>query len=104
MGIFLFRKNKLRCPKCGGTYDKTDAFTQMMGFTCFKCHCDLITEDEYQSCAAYTNPTVECPYCHSTNTTKISKASKAADAALFGTYALGKISKQWHCERCGSDF
>lgn len=42
MGIFLLQKNKLRCPKCGGIFDKTDGYTR-----CFECQCVLITEDEY---------------------------------------------------------
>ena len=47
---------------------------------------------------------VECPYCHSTNTRKISGASKAGNVALFGVFAAGKVSKQWHCNQCNSDF
>ena len=51
-----------------------------------------------------SNPVVECPYCHSTNTKKISGLSKASSVALFGVFAVGKVSKQWHCNNCGSDF
>lgn len=47
---------------------------------------------------------VECPYCHSTDTKKISGMSKAGAVALFGIFALSKASKQWHCNKCGSDF
>jgi len=47
---------------------------------------------------------VECPYCHSTNTKKISGLSKAGSVAMFGVFALGKTSKQWHCNQCNSDF
>ena len=47
---------------------------------------------------------VECPYCHSTDTKKISGASKLGSAALFGVFAVGKVSKQWHCNKCKSDF
>ena len=50
------------------------------------------------------NPSVECPYCHSTNTKKISGLSKVGSVALFGIFALGKTSKQWHCNNCNSDF
>lgn len=52
----------------------------------------------------YYIPVIECPYCHSTNTNKISGISKAGSVALFGVFAIGKVSKQWHCNRCGSDF
>lgn len=47
---------------------------------------------------------VECPYCHSTNTKKISGMSKAGSVALWGVFAAGKVSKQWHCNNCKSDF
>lgn len=47
---------------------------------------------------------VECPYCHSKNTKKISGMSKAGSVALWGVFAAGKVSKQWHCNDCKSDF
>ena len=47
---------------------------------------------------------VECPYCHSTNTKKISTMSKAGSVAMFGVFAMGKVSKQWKCENCKSEF
>ena len=49
-------------------------------------------------------PTITCPYCHSTNTKKISNLSKAGSVALFGIFALGKASKQFHCNECSADF
>lgn len=51
-----------------------------------------------------TSMKVECPYCHSKNTRKISGASKVGNVALFGIFAAGKVSKQWHCNQCRSDF
>lgn len=48
--------------------------------------------------------TVKCPYCQSTNTKKISSVSKAGSVAVFGVFATGKVSKQWHCNNCKSDF
>lgn len=30
--------------------------------------------------------------------------SKAGSVALWGVFAVGKISKQWHCNNCKSDF
>lgn len=51
-----------------------------------------------------SNVIVKCPYCNSTNTNKISTISKAGNAAIFGIFAIGKISKQWHCNNCNSDF
>jgi len=46
----------------------------------------------------------ECPYCHSKNTKKISGTSKAWSVAMWGILAAGKVSKQWHCNNCKSDF
>ena len=47
---------------------------------------------------------IKCPYCQSANTKKISATSKASSVALFGIFAMGKVSKQWHCNDCNSDF
>ncbi len=47
---------------------------------------------------------VSCPYCQSTNTRKISGLSKAGSVAVWGFLATSKVSKQWHCNSCGSDF
>lgn len=105
MGIFLLQKNKLRCPKCGGIFDKTNELTKLMNYKCFKCGCDLVTEDEYRSSGYHNSdkPRVECPYCHSTNTKKISTTSKAVNTAVFGILGT-KRHKQWHCNECHSDF
>lgn len=51
-----------------------------------------------------SSPVVTCPYCKSTNTTKISALSKAGKYALFGVLAIGANSKQWHCNNCNSNF
>ena len=50
-----------------------------------------------------SNPVVECPYCHSTNTKKISGISKAGSVAMLGIFSQ-KVKKQWHCNNCGSNF
>lgn len=46
---------------------------------------------------------VQCPYCKSWDTEKISTASRVASVALVGV-ASGKIGKEWHCNKCGSNF
>ena len=51
-----------------------------------------------------STPVVQCPYCKSTNTKKITTTSKAVHTALFGIFSMGRNSKQWHCDNCGSDF
>ena len=49
-------------------------------------------------------PTITCPYCKSTDCKKISGLSKAGSVALWGIFALGKTTKQWHCNSCKADF
>lgn len=50
-----------------------------------------------------TNPTVECPYCHSNDTKKITNTSKVVNTAIFGIFGT-KRYKQWHCNNCKTDF
>lgn len=47
--------------------------------------------------------TVTCPYCKSTNCSKISGLSKATSVVLFGIFSQ-KHRYQWHCNKCNSDF
>lgn len=47
---------------------------------------------------------IECPYCHATNVKKITNTSKAVHTAFFGIFSVSRNSKQWHCNRCNSDF
>lgn len=47
---------------------------------------------------------ISCPYCKATNVKKISVTSKVASTAVWGIFAMGKVSKQWHCNHCKSDF
>ena len=51
-----------------------------------------------------STPIITCPYCQSTNTKKISGLSKAVSVGLFGIFALGKTTKQFHCNNCSADF
>lgn len=46
---------------------------------------------------------VTCPYCKSTNTKKITVAGRAVSIGFFGL-ASSKVGKQWHCDKCKSDF
>lgn len=98
MRFFLSKKNTLRCPACGGYADKRDGYTM-----CFKCNRKLITEDEYYSRGIPAAPTVECPYCHSTNTKKISTFERVFSTEFLGL-GSSKVGKQWHCNKCNSDF
>lgn len=46
---------------------------------------------------------IQCPYCHSSNITKIDTFDRVVSTGLFGL-ASKKIGKQWHCNTCRSDF
>lgn len=46
---------------------------------------------------------VTCPYCKSTNVSKISVVNRIISVELMGL-SSGKIGKQWHCNGCKSDF
>ena len=46
---------------------------------------------------------VSCPYCKATNVKKIGVGSRLISTGLFGLGSK-KIWKQWHCNKCGSDF
>lgn len=85
-----------KCPSCN------------IEMVCVEEKCTSTEEDEMyeriQKSSITFSPTVTCPYCQSTNTTKISNLSKAGSVALFGVFAMGKVSKQWKCNSCKSEF
>lgn len=100
------------CPNCNIKYFDDE------GSYCLKCryplkHIDKTGEDNrgkllspqiLESNEPYTKPVITCPYCQSTDTKKISNLSKVRSVALFGILAIGKTTKQWHCNKCGSNF
>lgn len=53
--------------------------------------------------AAMTSSKPTCPYCKSTNVKKISLTGKALSIGTLGLFSK-KIGKQWHCNKCNSDF
>lgn len=50
-----------------------------------------------------SNPVVECPYCHSTNTKKISGVERVTSIATLGIFSK-KINKSFKCNNCGGTF
>lgn len=46
---------------------------------------------------------ISCPYCHSSNVSKISTSNRAVSVGMVGV-ASSKIGKQWHCNNCKSNF
>lgn len=91
--------------KCETSFFMTDNTLNYDEFACCT-QCNHITYrgKQYISHSTHSKPTVTCPYCKSTNTKKISSLSKAGSVAMWGIFALGKTTKQWHCNDCKSDF
>lgn len=48
--------------------------------------------------------TLRCPYCKSANVKKISSMSKVGSVVIWGIFSAGKVSKNYHCNQCNSDF
>lgn len=96
-----------QCPNCSFVCRDSD-------FYCIQCNHKLptinnIIEPEYKpvksvkSIQQKSTPTIECPYCKSTDTQKISGMSRAGSIVVWGIFSK-KLGKQWHCNKCGSDF
>lgn len=98
------------CPNCKKIYRDFDQY-------CLSCnyklkHIDGTEVIEYPSeptgnkytMSQPSTTTITCPYCKSTNTKKISGLSKAVSVGLWGIFALGKTTKQFHCNNCKADF
>ncbi len=70
--------------------------------TCSACGKQI--SDEASACPNCGQPNknkrITCPNCGSTNCEKISMGSKVVAGAMFGLFAMGKISKTWQCSDC----
>ena len=118
----IVRKHWYKCTKCKENYFFEDG--KPYSKVCPMCEidmkfqetldCDTELVEQVRNAPAYDPtkdpkspyyiPVIECPYCHSTKTKKISTMSKVAHTAVFGLYSMGRNSKEWHCNSCGSDF
>lgn len=93
-----------KCPNCG--FDKISSYLLQLErnkkekyIDYSHCYEDLPDIHAQQT----SKPTVTCPYCQSTNCTKISGLNRAVSIGFWGLMSK-KIGKQWHCNECGSDF
>lgn len=102
-------RDEYLCPKCGkpmwyfSSYEIDENTNKKIGDDWY----DPIRESKSPapfSTPKSTTPSIICPYCKSTNTKKISGLSKAVSVGLFGIFALGKTTKQFHCNSCSADF
>ena len=89
-----------QCPCCEKTYSE---FSNL--YYCPKCNYRLKkkVEEDIINDIKSSKPTVTCPYCQSTDTKKISGTARFMSTGIFGL-ASKKIGKQWHCNKCKSDF
>ncbi len=53
--------------------------------------------------AELEQPTVTCPYCHSTDTRKIGDGERAVSVLGLGLFS-NKINKSFKCKNCGGTF
>lgn len=82
-------------PLCENSKELRDAAYQRLS--------QKIQSRESERAKAADKPLVFCPYCGSADTRRISTASRTASVAVVGV-ASSKIGKQWHCNKCKSDF
>ena len=100
-----------KCPNCNKTYRDFDQYCSVCRYKLKYIEgSEKIEYTPEPTGNAFINPTIRtkqvitCPYCQSTNTKKISTISKAGSVAMFGVFAMGKVSKQWKCSDCKSEF
>lgn len=103
-----------QCPNCGRTYSENER-----KYYCTLCNYKLLKKEDIKeikhpelskrdykvigTVGDPTKPIITCPYCKSTNTTKIGVVKRSMSFGLFG-FGSGKVGKQWHCNACKSDF
>lgn len=94
------------CPECGNNKSYKRFLDQTEFGECTACGGSTYRKGAERFCSSsiYETPKARCPYCNSTDTKKISTMSKVGSVALWGIFAVGKTSKQWHCNNCKSDF
>lgn len=95
---------EFKCPKCGCGQSYKNITKYSEGGECVSCGALTFHKQINKYNLASSPLNIKCPYCGSTNTKKISKTSKVGRIAVFGVFAIDKVSKQWHCNKCKSDF
>lgn len=91
-----------KCPKCNiemNFIDNADCDTERAREVSSKPLYDVTKDPK----SPFYKPQIICPYCHSSNVTKISNFDRVVSTGLFGL-ASKKVGKQWHCNNCKSDF
>lgn len=104
---------KFKCKECGGTEFH---LLPVSPYLCGKCsNCDgtcsvirKLTDEEYAAEEYKAQEEREarkphCPFCNSTNLSKIGTGSKLLSIGAFGL-ASSKIGKTYHCNHCKANF
>lgn len=65
---------------------------------------DIETLKEFNDIYKKAENRPKCPSCHSVNIKRITGLSKAGSVAVWGIFAAGRVSKQWHCNNCGTEW
>ncbi|MBR1781128.1 MAG: hypothetical protein IJ751_07005 [Oscillospiraceae bacterium] len=89
-----------KCEKCGNDKSYKKKINNLEYGECTKCGAMTYS----RALTAPKQQLVRCPYCNSYEVEKISQVTKAANVAAFGIFSLGKVTKQWHCNNCKSNF
>ena len=95
------------CKYCGNDKSYVNIDYASEGGECTRCHkMTFYKRTNFSQDIPQMNSVnlVNCPHCNSIDVKKISNASKVGSIALWGVFAAGKVSKQWHCNNCKSDF
>jgi predicted RNA-binding Zn-ribbon protein involved in translation (DUF1610 family) len=72
---------------------------------CSECGRDISSAAEAcPHCGKPLASTIKCPTCKSPDVEKISGLSKAGSVALWGVFAIGKVSKTYRCKKCGAQW
>lgn len=103
-----------QCPNCGRTYTEFENV-----YYCGTCNYRLakqedikkikhpeLSERDYHIIGTIQDPTkpiVECPYCNSTNVSKITGTERAISVIGLGIFSK-KINKSFKCKKCGGTF
>ena len=110
----IINKDFYYCYKCKESYsfDTSKEYSKLcpyckneMEFS-FNCNCDTELAEARKNqkpIVPSSKPSVSCPYCQSTNTSKIGVVGRSVSFGLFG-FGSSKVGKQWHCNSCKSDF
>ena len=90
----------LTCRQCGKVHQMNETEEHLAWLQNMQKQVEKNKQEKEQS---KQKPIVTCPYCQSTDTKKISKTSRFMSTGIFGL-ASKKLGKQWHCNKCKSDF